>query len=588
VTLTRPVAVTLAGVPLLPAFDAKGRRIDDGLRPDACGRRVDASGRASYRAGKLACLDRGPRTMHSAQLGWARDGYPVFGRRGAGGRPVATTDLDRCGGHTHSVRVAGRSRVRYHYHLLRDKPFLIACFRATPSPDWRIPAPPPTGPPPPPPPPPLPPVDPPDIGPPTSPALIPAFAPEIVDYVARCAAPQDAGRRTAFSVRRAGVVTQHNVRCLPADFPEWTTERPGTPQAGWFVLTPSIFGPLSPYVAIFDSYGVPVWWLRSSATPLDARVLADGRVAFANVILNSFGASDLNAYEIRDLDGALVRKVQTVGSPTDHHELEPLTNGNFAVLTYRQRAGVDLTPYNGPANATVVDAEIQEIDPNGAVVWTWNSKDHIGLEETGRWYDLGITASDPVAGTVYDIVHANALEQDGDGLLVSMRNTDAVYRIDRATGAIDWKLGGTPTPQQLTVAQDPYAATGLLGGQHDVRVLPDGTVTVSDNQTFRNHPPRGVRYAIDAAAGTATLLEDVRDTLIPASFCCGSARRLPGGNWVFSWGGTREVAELTPAGAPVLRLRFNAVSSYRAVPYVPSELSRDALRAGMDAQVPAP
>ena len=94
--------------------------------------------------------------------------------------------------------------------------------------------------------------------------------------------------------------------------------------------------------------------------PLDAKILADGRIAYANVALNAFGASDANAYEIRDLDGTLAREVRTAGSPTDHHELEQLANGNLAVLTYRRRAGVDLSAFGGPADATVLDAEIQE------------------------------------------------------------------------------------------------------------------------------------------------------------------------------------------------------------------------------------
>lgn len=88
-----------------------------------------------------------------------------------------------------------------------------------------------------------------------------------------------------------------------------------------------------------------------------------------------------------------------------------------------------------------------------------DSKDHIGLDEIGRWWDIGILTPYPGVGDVYDLVHANALEQNGDGLLLSLRHTDAIYRFDRATGAIEWKLGGTATPQRLTPDPlDPAAA----------------------------------------------------------------------------------------------------------------------------------
>ena len=48
----------------------------------------------------------------------------------------------------------------------------------------------------------------------------------------------------------------------------------------------------------------------------------------------------------------------------------------------------------------------------------------------------------------YDIVHINSVEEMADGdYLISLRHTDSVYRLDGATGAIEWKLGGTETPE---------------------------------------------------------------------------------------------------------------------------------------------
>ena len=93
------------------------------------------------------------------------------------------------------------------------------------------------------------------------------------------------------------------------------------------------------------------------------------------------------------------------------------------------------------------------------------------------------------------------------------------------TASVVWKLGGTARPESLTILNDPEFTTGSgFGGQHDARVLDDGSVTIFDNgfhpDTVLRHPPRAVRYAIDAGAGTATLLEQVND---PSD---ASARRL--------------------------------------------------------------
>jgi hypothetical protein len=144
-------------------------------------------------------------------------------------------------------------------------------------------------------------------------------------------------------------------------------------------------------------------------------------------------------------------------------------------------------------------------------------------------------------------------------------------------------VGGTPTPRSLQVLGDPYGQA-IFSGQHDARVLPDGSLTVHDNGTNLDRPPRAVRYRIDEEALTATLLEDVRDTRAPSSGCCGGARKLPAGNWVVSWGAQPTVGEYTPSGAPVLRLTFTAGAfSYRAFPVEPGRLERSVLRDGMDA-----
>ena len=38
---------------------------------------------------------------------------------------------------------------------------------------------------------------------------------------------------------------------------------------------------------------------------------------------------------------------------------------------------------------------MQEVKPDGTVVWSWNSKDHIGLDETDHWWDDMRAAGSP-------------------------------------------------------------------------------------------------------------------------------------------------------------------------------------------------
>ncbi len=50
---------------------------------------------------------------------------------------------------------------------------------------------------------------------------------------------------------------------------------------------------------------------------------------------------------------------------------------------------VDTTAYGGSSDATVKQAELQEVSPSGQLVWDWKTQDHISLAETGRWWPSG-------------------------------------------------------------------------------------------------------------------------------------------------------------------------------------------------------
>ena len=181
----------------------------------------------------------------------------------------------------------------------------------------------------------------------------------------------------------------------------------------------------------------------------------------------------------------------------------------------------------------------------------------------------------------------NAIEPAGDdAVLVSLRHTDAIYKVDKVSGEILWKLGGTWTPKSLDVVGDPEGAYPL-GGQHDVRLLPNGTITIFDNNTNQPSAPRAVRYEIDEANRTATLVEELTDPLITKSLCCGSARQSDDGSWLMSWGGDSLVGEYEASGQPNFRLGFGGtLFSYRAVPADNPALNVSSLRAGMDAMHP--
>jgi hypothetical protein len=138
---------------------------------------------------------------------------------------------------------------------------------------------------------------------------------------------------------------------------------------------------------------------------------------------------------------------------------------------------------------------------------------------------------------------------------------------------------------------DEVAGAGdTFRGQHDARVLGDGTVTVHDNgfHPTAQRPPRAVRFAIDTTVSTATIVEQKNDPdPIGTPVCCGDSRKLAGGNWLMSWGSDGIITELSPSGDRVLKLTFDDnLFSYRSHPVPYGTVSPPALRAGMDAQFP--
>jgi arylsulfotransferase ASST len=443
--------------------------------------------------------------------------------------------------------------------------------------------------------------------------LYPDFDPAETRYVSRCgrgaaAIRIDAGAGTRVAVGSAAARTgamriapdvrpgedftlaviggderrTYDVRCLPADFPSWRFERLRPIQPGLFVVSFRASRNARPWVIVFDHEGAPRWWYSPDTRALWAQVLSSGAVSWARSFGDGYGLDPRMAHEVRSPSGDLIRLVRTKGEIIDGHEFRELGNGNVIVDTYAPGTKVNLRPFGGPARAAAVFAEIQEIDPRGRVVWRWNSRRHIDLAETGRWWRNVLSNSKRGRGgvTFFDPVHINSIEPRGrDEVVVSMRHTDAIYGIERSTGAIRWKLGGTETAASLRIVGDP--AVKLFGGQHDARIGTDGSLSVYDNGKDRPRRPRVVSYRLDLRRGTATYLGQLNDPRVETSHCCGSARPLAAGGWLVSWGDNPLVTGFDRQRRTAFRLKL-PVSTFRAVPVPLGATTVTALDRGLE------
>jgi hypothetical protein len=351
---------------------------------------------------------------------------------------------------------------------------------------------------------------------------------------------------------------------LPDAFPSWRFEslRPTSP--GLFVVAFTAPGDRRPWVIVADNEGVPRWWYNPDTRALWGQVSRNGDLVWARSFGDGYGLDPRMAYEVRSESGKLRRLVRTGGSIIDGHEYRELPNGNVLLDAYVPETA-DLRRFGGPKRAAIVSAEVQEVDRAGEVLWRWSSRGKISLRETGRWWRNVL--SNPrrrLQREAFDPVHINSIEPRGSGeVVISTRHTDAVYGIDRASGEISWKLGGTQTGKSLEVVGDP--AHKLLGGQHDARIDRRGRLTIFDNGKDRPRLPRVVFYRLDLERGKAVYRGQLNDHEAQESHCCGSARETSDGGWLVSWGDNPLVTGFDPEGRIAFRLRLPA-STFRAVP----------------------
>ena len=142
-----------------------------------------------------------------------------------------------------------------------------------------------------------------------------------------------------------------------------------------------------------------------------------------------------------------------------------------------------------------MDSVIQEIDiKTGLVLFEWHALDHIPI--TQSFFKKG------APGFVYDPYHLNSISIDSDGnLIVSMRNTWGVYKIDHNTGAVIWTLG----TNQNNFKMGPGTQTAF---QHDVLVQSGGMFTAFDDGGGPPtvHQARAVELAVNETSKTVTLV----------------------------------------------------------------------------------
>jgi hypothetical protein len=243
------------------------------------------------------------------------------------------------------------------------------------------------------------------------------------------------------------------------------------------------------------------------------------------------------------------------GYRADIHDMRITPENTLLVQAYN-RVAHDLRSVGGRRNGEVLDNVIQEIDPaTGRLLFEWHSLGAIGLRES---YDR------PERGESFDPFHLNSMDVGPDGdILISARNTCAVYELDRATGAVSWRLGGKRSDFRL-------GRGARFCRQHDARWVSADEMTIFDNRVGSPRDrgqSRAIKLAVDERRKRVRLLRDYKHPGRLAAPNKGAARAQPNGNVLVAWGAVPVITEFTRRGRIVLNARFAGATdgSYRAL-----------------------
>jgi hypothetical protein len=252
------------------------------------------------------------------------------------------------------------------------------------------------------------------------------------------------------------------------------------------------------------------------------------------------------------------------GLSADGHEFL-ITPQNTALILSYTTATANLSSIGGPADQTVINGVVQEIDiATGQVLFEWNGADHVPFSQSEQ--PLPASPSTP-----WDWFHINAVKLDTDGnLLIDARDTWTTYKVNRVTGNVIWQLGGKDSSFKLQAAPGQVldSAGEIFAWQHDPQPLGNDVYTFFDNESSGTPLlpySRAITVKLDELDHTATLIKSDNQPEGLSAASQGNAQTTDQGNLVVGWGALPYFSEFSPSGQLLYNAQFpSGVNTYRA------------------------
>lgn len=396
---------------------------------------------------------------------------------------------------------------------------------------------------------------------------------------------------------------------FPTVFPHGTTIY--KPEKCWNGFT--VFGTevLSEGTALIDMNGAVVHqWKHIGQEDHPPKIIKGGYVAGTNRPSPEkkgriWGLEDSSDLVVADFDGKIVRRIPKAGM---HHDFQfegnpvgyyvpgmPMDNykGKMLVLSNRIVKDPRIT------DKDILDDVIYELDGDGKIIWKWFGTEHLDemnlpdeVRKTMHKYPTySMTRNAGVKGG--DWIHVNAASYLGpnkwysenpkkyavfhpDNIIVSCRQTNTSFIIEKKTGKIVWHLGPHYYPDtvwEFNGEKYPQAYKRLeqIVGNHHTHMIPkglpgEGNILIYDNGGYGGYGPRnpGAHFGwSDARRDYSRVIEfdprtlevkwqhsakemGLRNKYQFYSDYVSSAQRLPNGNTLITNGAVGQLQEVTP------------------------------------------
>ncbi len=274
-------------------------------------------------------------------------------------------------------------------------------------------------------------------------------------------------------------------------------------EPGWTLANLVVAYSITRTVAVmYDAHGHIVWYFDMG----DEAGTADVEITLTDagtIIIGGAIPPETTPLEV-DLAGNILWEgplqppgIAQVGS--QHHAFKKLSTGNYVTIFHDHEDG----------NAWVHD-RVDEFTPTLDTVWSWSA------------LDIPDHGSDYLQGNMIEIDEAD------DALYYNSRWDSTLFKVDRTSGDVLWRLGEGGDFDMLTPHDHPW-----FGRSHAPEIQPDGNILFYDNGPSDRDYSRIVEYALDTTAMTASLVweydgsDDGNDWVTNA---LGDADRMPNGN----------------------------------------------------------